>query len=401
MESASQIGYLVDDSAFTPTVEDAIYTTPGEHASDEVAPMSLVAPSQDQHQSVQSQNADFEKALRRVKDLLPSEMETRWMLHPIEGTGPEKLREIGLRAREYKKFFQAWETLHLVDGGPEATFIRSDMVQYIRRYFSGGLGKVPRVERTIHAYERYKAFMGKFEQLMAGWTAPYFSDHMTLHLNLKHGGRGIVVTAGNAQVPHLKTLVDNLRDVGCTLPIEVMYLDDADLDVDVQAELAALDGVITREIAPMVDDKGWKLAGWAVKSYAILYSSFREAIFIDADSLFFRNPETLFEDEDYQKTGALFFKDRVLWAEWKQDWLKKVLPKPISEQVLASRYWRGESGHMQESGVVVVDKWRHFIAMLIVCRMNGPERNGDQDKGTVGVYDMVYGKLADSKPEKS
>ncbi|KAM3472269.1 hypothetical protein MY5147_005397 [Beauveria neobassiana] len=355
--------------------------------------MSLPPPPHVQKTAAQSRNVEFEQALRRVEDLLPGEMETRWMLHVIEGTGPEKLREIGLRAREYKKFFEAWEKLHLVEGGPETAFIRSDMVPYIRRYFSRTAGKMADagVKRSINAYGKYKAFMCKFEQLMAGWTAPYFAEHMTLHMNFKYGGRGIVVTAGNAQVPHLKTLVHSLRDVGCTLPIEVMYVDDQDLDVDVQAELAALDGVTTQEIAPMVDDKGWKLAGWAVKAYAILYSSYHEAIFIDADSFFFKDPATLFEDEGYQRTGALFFKDRVLWREWKQDWLKKMLPKPISTKVLASRYWKGESGHMQESGVVVVDKWRHFIAMLIVCRMNGPEREGNYEQGTVGVYDMVYG----------
>lgn len=395
-DNTNQTGDIYDNSPYTRTAEAAIYTNPGKDASGEILPLSLIPPSQVQQIVPQSRNIEFEQALRRVEDLLPGEMETRWMLHPIEGTGPEKLREIGLRAREYKKFFKAWEKLHLVEGGPEATFIRSDMVPYMRRYFSKTAGKLAEagIEQSINAYGRYKAFMCKFEQLMAGWTAPYFADHMTLHLNLKYGGRGIVVTAGNAQVPHLKTLVHSLRDVGCTLPVEVMYLDDQDLDVDVQAELAALDGVTTREIAPMVDDQGWKLAGWAVKAYAIMYSSFREAIFIDADSLFFKDPATLFEDEDYQKTGALFFKDRVLWREWKQDWLKKILPKPISSKVLASRYWKGESGHMQESGVVVVDKWRHFIAMLIVCRMNGPERNGNKDQGTVGVYDMVYGELA-------
>jgi hypothetical protein len=46
---------------------------------------------------------------------------------------------------------------------------------------------------------------------------------------------------------------------------------------------------------------------------------------------------------------------------------------------------------MQESGVVVVDKWRHFIALLLVTRMNGPDRDGDKLKHKTGVYDMVYG----------
>ena len=63
----------------------------------------------------------------------------------------------------------------------------------------------------------------------------------------------------------------------------------------------------------------------------------------------------------------------------------------MSRRVRQSRFWTGESGHMQESGVVVVDKWRHFMALLMVTRMNGPDRDGNKDLGTIGTYDMVYG----------
>jgi hypothetical protein len=100
----------------------------------------------------------------------------------------------------------------------------------------------------------------------------------------------------------------------------------------------------------------------------------------------------LFDDPAYKKTGALFFKDRLIMPEKKKRWLQQILPKPISKQVKQSRFWTGDSGHQQESGVVVVDKWRHFMAMLLVTRMNGPDRDGNKDEGRVGVYDMVYGK---------
>ena len=120
-------------------------------------------------------------------------------------------------------------------------------------------------------------------------------------------------------------------------------------------------------------------------------SSFREVIFIDADSFFLIDPTTLFEDEGYRKTGALFFKDRNVSPESKRAWIKSILPAPISTNVKHNRMWTGESGHMQESGVIVVDKWRHFIPMLLATRLNGPDRDGDEAKGKRGVYDMFYG----------
>ncbi|OAX76987.1 hypothetical protein ACJ72_08719, partial [Emergomyces africanus] len=170
-----------------------------------------------------------------------------------------------------------------------------------------------------------------------------------------------------------------------------MYLGDEDLGEDYRAQLELLPGVITRDLSQMVNDKGWELKGWAAKPFSMLLSSFREVLFVDADALFFQNPETLFEESQYTKTGALFFKDRRIMPESKKEWLQQILPRPISRNVMATRFWTGESGHMQESGVVVVDKWRHFMAMCLVCRMNGSDRDGNTDENKIGVYDMVYG----------
>lgn len=338
----------------------------------------------------------FEKALARVLALLPGEMEGRDLLRQVEGTGKEKLREMGLRVREYKKFFEAWEALHLSFDEEGGSYVRDDVIQYLRHHTHQPAAEEmtgTELASTIHSYEAYRYFLVKFGQMLFPWTAPYFPDHMTLHSHFKKGGRGIVLTAGDDQAPFLLTTIPTFRMLGCNLPIEVMYLGDSDLSEDYRQELEDLEGVVTRDIAQMVNDDGWKLAGWAAKPFAILFSSFREVIFIDADSLFFTNPEVLFDDPAYKSTGALFFKDRLIMPENKKRWLQQILPKPISRQVKQSRFWTGDSGHMQESGVIVVDKWRHFVALLLVTRMNGPDRDGNKDEGRVGVYDMVYGRF--------
>jgi hypothetical protein len=51
----------------------------------------------------------------------------------------------------------------------------------------------------------------------------------------------------------------------------------------------------------------------------------------------------------------------------------------------------GQSVHMQDSGVVLVDTWKHFVPMLLTTRLNGPDRDGNSEMGKRGVYDMVYG----------
>lgn len=347
----------------------------------------------------------FEQALLNIINLLPSELEMRGLLRPIELTGESRLRELGMLARKYKKYLEAWEDLHVVTDAEGGTHVRDDVIQYLRYHHTAGraadaAGDVggsssqdhDDLVGRIHAYEDFRRLLGHLNELLFPFTAPYFPDHMTLRSHLKKGGRGIALTAGNDQVTYLLTQIPILRRLGCDLPIEVMYVGDGDLNRDSRQDLEDLDGVITRDISAMVHPVGWDIGSWAAKPFAVLLSSFREVIFIDADSFFFVNPEVMFEYPEYVRTGALFFRDRLIMPENKKSWLQSVLPQPVSRNVKQSRLWTGESGHQQESGVMVVDTYRHFLAMLFVTRMNGPDRDGDRQSGKLGVYDMVYGE---------
>lgn len=347
-------------------------------------------PTVEKTDSVPPPQIDLSIALDRMTALLPDEMRIQSLLRPLEATGEERLRDLGLRTRDFWALFEAWETVHLVPAN-EGLYIRDDIIQYLRRHPEVAESMVRNTTDVVRSYESYRSLITRLSTLLFPWTAPHFPDHIHLHAQIHSGGRGLVFSAGDNQAPFLLTSIPAIRQLGCELPIEVMYLGDHDLGQDMREQLEALPGVTTRNLGQMVDDKGWKLAGWAGKPFAILFSSFKEAIFIDADSLFLQNPEILFEDEAYQQTGALFFKDRLMMPESKKRWLQEVLPRPVSNKAMGSRFWTGQSGHMQESGVVVVDKWRHFIALLLVTRMNGPDRDGDESKHKVGVYDMVYG----------
>ena len=339
----------------------------------------------------------LETALAKAISILPSEVAMRAFLSEMPGTGEEKVRELGLRARAFKTYFEAWEDVHLVHDGDQI-HIRDDVIQYLRRTPEAAASLSSDFVQLVHDYEAYRTFIQKFSEMLFPWTSPYFADHMTLHTHFYNGGRGIVLSGGDEQAPFILTVIATFRELGCTLPVEVHYLGDEDLGEDWREKMEAMEGVVTRDIRAMVRDEGWQLKGWAGKPFTILLSSFREAMFVDADSLFFKDPETLFDDPQYQKTGALFFKDRLIMPESKKKWLQQILPAPISRNVKESRFWTGVSGHQQESGVVVVDKWKHFVSLLMVSRMNGPDRDGNSDQGIVGIYDMVYGKTLSSLP---
>ncbi|KAI0811300.1 glycosyltransferase family 71 protein [Xylaria sp. FL0064] len=334
---------------------------------------------------------NFREDLEAIFALQPDEVNMRELLRPIDNGGPERMRELGLRTRAYAKYLSAWEKLHVVeDKKTGEIYIRDDVIQYLRHMQNGdNTGLKSSLTNTIHNYEAYRGFLSKLGRILFPFTSPYFADHMSLHVQFKSAGRGIVLTAGDDQAKFLLTTIYTFRELGCDLPIEIMYLGDDDLDEDHRFELETLSGVTTRDISQMVDDEGWKLAGWAIKPFAMLMSSFREVIFIDADSFFFRDPAKLFEDPDYKKTGALFFRDRTIMPESKRKWLMQILPRPIHKLAKESSWWKGTSGHYQESGVVVIDKFKHFISMLLICRFNGSDR--DPRPGKMGVYEMMHG----------
>lgn len=334
----------------------------------------------------------FRDALRDVLHMVPDEIYTRDLLRPLEGGGQDRLKELGIRTRAFNKFFTVWEALHVV-ADEKRTYVRDDIINYLENAPEKELAEVSNLERgdIVRAYERYRAFLARLSNILFPYTAPYFADHLTLHSHFRNGGRGIVLSGNDKQAPFFLTSIMSFRRLGCNLPVEIMYLGENDLNDDWRMKLESIPGVVTRDLSQMVSDEGWELKGWASKAFALLMSSFREVIYLDADALFLINPEDLFEDPGYVETGALFFRDRIYAPSSRKQWLKDMLPKPISKKAQTSRYWTGESREQQESGCLVVDKWRHFVAMLTVTRMNGPDRDDNPKTGAKGVYSLFYG----------
>lgn len=189
-------------------------------------------------------------ALKEVLDMLPDELHQRELLRPIDVGGKEMMRELGLRTRQYKKHFHAWQDLHLVEDASGEVLVRDDIIHHLRgsrgeslttqgqagNPLADPLGGASFAE-TLRTYEDFHEFMDKTANLLFPFTAPYFASHMSLLAHVKNGGRGIVLTAGDAQAPFLLTIITSFRSLGCKLPIEVMYLGDGDLGQGYQAEL--------------------------------------------------------------------------------------------------------------------------------------------------------------------
>ena len=115
-----------------------------------------------------------------------------------------------------------------------------------------------------------------------------------------------------------------------------------------------------------------KDAKYAIKPFVILASSFREVILMDADTLFLKNPKSLFEMEGYKSLGTVFFHDRRFdpgrYAnhEFAENFINKNTP-----EIKQLSFFKYISGHEMESGVVVVNKGSDaFFGLLTTCVMN-------------------------------
>ena len=157
-------------------------------------------------------------------------------------------------------------------------------------------------------------------------------------------GRGVVMAAGGPKFQICAWVaIRMLRTVGCTLPIEVLYLGPAEYNA-AWAELVrpydvtCIDAHEVRKQYPHA-----RLYGWELKPYAIQHSRFREVLFLDADNVPVRAPSFLFETPQFQQYGAIFWPDFGRLGRDRLAWL-----------VFGNIPYRDEPE--VESGQIVIDK---------------------------------------------
>lgn len=338
-----------------------------------------------------------------LSDNLPPEDQWEKLLKEPDEIGASLTHDVAVKARDYSDLFKPWAELHL-SLGDNRFHSREDVVQYLQCQANiapqARVLNQSQVLKTIQLYDTYRWLVTNMGQTLFPWTAPYFPDHLSLYIRIKNGGKGIVFTVGNGQVSYILTSIVTLRKLGCNLPIEVMYLGDKDLNPLMRQRIEAYPGVVTRNLEHIIHTgNGWKFEGFDMKPFAMLVSSFREVILVDADVGFLQNPEIMFLDDGYVETGTLFFYDRIHSKNEKRtEWLYTAMPQPFSERLEQKLNLSSEIGAIredQESGVVVFDKSKNFIALLLIAWLNGPNRHGNADKlEHKGFYDVYYGEHA-------
>ncbi|KAF9923341.1 hypothetical protein FBU30_006611 [Linnemannia zychae] len=216
-------------------------------------------------------------------------------------------------------------------------------------------------------------FLKRLEQTTFPWIQRDHRSSFELYSKFKTGGRGIVMCVGNHHAKYAMTAIKALREVVKTkLPIEIFYTGPIDLTVENRAWFESIEGVKCIDVVSRVNNEMIIIQGWSAKPFALLVSSFSEAILMDSDVYYMVDPATMFDDFGYKETGTLYFYDRTLFPGAggdKKEWMESFLPT-MSNHPAKTRWFRLKGDHEMESGVVVFNKKQHFLGLLAICKLN-------------------------------
>lgn len=187
-------------------------------------------------------------------------------------------------------------------------------------------------------YTGCKLTLEEISQLRSEWES-FVKNDIPQYNNDFHG-KGIVICAGGLKFLTCAWInIKLLRRNGCTLPVEIWY-NSGELNEEVILELKKLN-VSCKKVE---DFHGNSKVGYSIKPFAILNSSFKEVLFLDADNNCISDPSCLFLDPHYIETGALFWPDF-----WKTE-----PTNPIWKIIMDDDFNEFE----QESGQILVNKER-------------------------------------------
>ena len=245
--------------------------------------------------------------------------------------------------------------LDVHDGLPRCmAMISSDaVIRRIETYFAGGACRYLTRKEARFAGDAVMATANRMltDRPLNFYTAPDLASRAIQEIPAYPGGfagRGIVICGGGTPMfTNAWVCINRLRQLGCSLPIQLWHCGEGELDDRMRALVAPL-GVECVDIEDVKRSHPANLTHvWASKPYALLYSRFRRILLLDADNVPVRNPEYLFDLAQFRRLGAVFWPD--YWSLKSDSSAWKLFDVPFCD------------GPEFETGQVLVDKaicWR-------------------------------------------
>lgn len=176
------------------------------------------------------------------------------------------------------------------------------------------------------------------------------------------GTRGLVSTAGGEYLPVLVTSLRMLRRTGTTLPMEVFLAHWNEYEGYIcNAVLQSLNArcIVLSDILDAAPGSHSMIQKFQYKLLAMLFSSFEEILFLDADAFPLHNPEILFTNDPFISKGLVTWPD--FWAPTTSHQFYEIIsqtrPAPNLRQ-------------STESGAVLVSRKTHLHTLLLATYYN-------------------------------
>ncbi len=243
--------------------------------------------------------------------------------------------------------------------------IRPDeVIRRIELYFGGGArkflaaGERRAAERGVRETEGNDYDRQPLTLSSAGTACDDFIKRLPKYPD-QYSRRGIVICGGGTRYfSGAWVCINILKDLGCTLPVELWYLGKAEMD---HAMIGLMQSIGVKCIDALQVRKKFpvrRLGGWELKPYAIVHSRFREVLLLDADNVPVVNPEFLFDTAQFRESGAIFWPD---YCQAKDEKAKVIWRSCGLRQPPESEF---------ETGQIVVDKQRRWPALALTLWFN-------------------------------
>ncbi|PLN78459.1 putative alpha-1,2-mannosyltransferase [Aspergillus taichungensis] len=171
------------------------------------------------------------------------------------------------------------------------------------------------------------------------------------------GTRGLVTTAGQTYLPVFMAALRMLRRTGSTLPVEVYMRDGGEYEKHICEHILPTMGARCLILSDVMSKAA--IEYYQLKVFAVLFSSFEEVIWMDADCFALDKPEILFKNEPFKSKGLVTWPD--FWASSVSPLYYKISGQPVPPMT---------ERQSTETGVFLVSKKTHWDTLLLAAYYN-------------------------------
>jgi len=240
--------------------------------------------------------------------------------------------------------------------------------------------------------------------------------------------KGIIVACPQKYEKILLNNIKFLRNNGCNLPIEIWEIGN-EISTNIRNKIKIFSNIYFRNVKTYTKNYNhWK--GFQIKAFMLYHNRFQHILLMDADVIFYKNPEFIFNNANYIRTGTYFFhdliytwrfelrKDHILgripiinkiynpqdkfhsikFFNQRKKFIKSLLPnKPKNFPKLWNYIYDQEypkhsvTETLQESGVVFMNRKKHEKSIEYIYNLNKDHNNtykyvwGDKETFWLGV----------------